>query len=115
MPYKNKEEQKLAQQRHYQANKQVYKDRAKICTTKARKRNGKFTDRYKKLCGCSQCGYNEYAIGLDFHHINGNTDKKNSVSNMARSGIGLKLLKSEIRKCVILCAICHRVEHNGNI
>jgi hypothetical protein len=110
MAYKNKEEQKLAQQKHYQANKPVYIARAKAMKLKSKTRNMKFVNRYKILCGCKRCGYNKYARALEFHHTD-STNKVNAVANMVQKCYSLKLLKTEIRKCDVLCATCHREHH----
>ena len=114
MAYKNPEDQKLAQQRHYQANKSVYIERAKAGKIKSKKRNKKFADRYKKLCKCGRCGYDKYARVLEFHHTNGE-DKDVAVANMVQNCVGMEKLKAEIRKCVVLCANCHREEHIENL
>lgn len=63
-------------------------------------------NKYKIAKGCSVCGYNNHAVCLDFHHVEQKTDNINSI----KSGKLQKLFK-EIRKCVLLCANCHRIEH----
>jgi hypothetical protein len=44
---------------------------------------------------CERCGYNEYAMCIDVHHIDEN-HSNNDPSNLIQ-----------------LCAICHRLLHNN--
>lgn len=49
---------------------------------------------------------------LDFHHV----DKKNKKFSIGMSGSrSIKSLLEEISKCTVLCAICHREHHWGNL
>jgi hypothetical protein len=57
---------------------------------------------------CSKCGYNKCLAALDFHHINPN-DKDSDYTNWRMS---FDKLKTELDKCVLLCANCHREEHH---
>ena len=65
-----------------------------------------YIDDYKLSRGCSICGYNKYASALDFHH---NGDKEFNIRDAG--SVSLKRLKEEIKKCIILCANCHRELH----
>ena len=58
---------------------------------------------------CSICGYNKSMAALEFHHINPN-EKDKDYFNM-RGGLSPKL-KTELDKCVLLCANCHREIHH---
>jgi hypothetical protein len=59
---------------------------------------------------CKACGYNKCLAALDFHHLN--KDEKNF-------DIGTMLItsftkaKEEAKKCILLCANCHRELHDG--
>ena len=64
--------------------------------------------RYKRFCGCFFCKERE-PVALDLHHIN---DNKDADPSSLISGSTLKL-KIEIRKCIVLCANCHRKVHAG--
>lgn len=64
---------------------------------------------YKKGLSC-ECGENSVKC-LDFHHIDSD-NKISSITLLAVKGL-LEVLKEEIKKCKVLCANCHRVEHNG--
>lgn len=46
----------------------------------------------------------------DFHHIDPST-KINHIAEMVNSSYSLDTLKAEIKKCILLCANCHRVLH----
>jgi uncharacterized Zn ribbon protein len=63
-----------------------------------------------KLKGCSKCSEKE-PCAIDFHHI---TDKKSDIA----SGINrysIIAIREELRKCIIVCANCHRKIHAGII
>lgn len=57
--------------------------------------------------GCSRCGYDKCPTALDFHHPN--EDKETNVANLRRYSFD-KAVK-EAKKCILLCANCHREEH----
>ena len=48
-----------------------------------------------------------FEMCFDFDHIDQST-KKNSISNMLRSGASQKTLDAEIAKCRLLCCYCHK-------
>lgn len=58
---------------------------------------------------CSKCGYNKCIAALEFHHIDSSTKEKDHFN--FRRGL-TNSLKSELDKCVLLCANCHREEHH---
>lgn len=63
---------------------------------------------YKKTQSCAQCGENHVAT-LDFHHvIRSKSNKK--VHVMAQQNSWEKLM-AELKKCIVLCANCHRKLH----
>lgn len=84
----------------------------KSCTTeykKNRSRNMKLLA-VERLGGCcSKCGYSSCIDALDFHHTDP-TKKEFSVSDIRKGS--LKKYLSEVDKCVLLCANCHRELHS---
>lgn len=54
--------------------------------------------------GCTDCGTHELCV-LDFDHISGKTA---NVIDLARSGCSVERLRTEIARCEIRCANCHR-------
>lgn len=65
--------------------------------------------RYKTLCGCRFCDEDE-AVALDLHHLDPNEKDLNPSTAI---GCSTSTLKREIRKCIVLCANCHRKVHAG--
>jgi hypothetical protein len=59
--------------------------------------------------GCQICGEKDIRC-LDFHHIIAD-DKEGAVAHMRSAPIDN--LESEIKKCIVLCANCHRKIHSG--
>lgn len=58
---------------------------------------------------CSRCGYNRSISALDFHHIN--NDKEGTIANLMT--FSPDKAREEARKCLLLCANCHREHHAG--
>jgi hypothetical protein len=63
---------------------------------------------YKESLGCEDCGESHPAY-LEFHH----TDPKEKAFSIGRLKdlMSMRMLKSEIAKCRLLCANCHRKRH----
>jgi hypothetical protein len=108
MPYKDpivhKEKHKEYSRKHYEKTKDATKTR-----TAKQSRTGKDKwDAFKSSLHCARCPQNHIAA-LDFHHINPE-DKEYSVSKLISSKMFTKAYK-EIKKCIVLCANCHRIHH----
>lgn len=61
---------------------------------------------------CQVCGYRACVAALDFHHIDGTTKRFKIADRITSS---LETLKAEVDKCVLLCAVCHRLEHAKSV
>lgn len=59
----------------------------------------------KKSTSCQDCGKRVHYSAIDFHHVG---EKKFNLSNPPSD---LQLVKDELAKCVIICAVCHRIRH----
>ena len=57
---------------------------------------------------CRKCGYDLNLSALEFHH----KDKDKDIGISLCKTRSLKTLRREIGKCDLLCANCHRDEHN---
>lgn len=66
---------------------------------------------YKKQCKCAKCGESRFYL-LDFHHV----DPSNKVETVARLSTSSSMERTweEIKKCICLCANCHREFHYCN-
>jgi hypothetical protein len=104
--YKNKEDQAKAAKRHYEANKDKMKSRARQAASIARVRNASFVFDHKANHPCVDCG-NSDPVVLEFDHTG--TDKLANVSDMVKNGLSLKRIQEEIDKCDVVCANCHRI------
>lgn len=60
---------------------------------------------------CAHCGGSFHRAVFDFHHRG---DKLGSPSEMFLNK-SLSALASELAKCILLCANCHRLEHRDDI
>lgn len=89
---------------HYEKNKKSYIWKAK----EYGKKMCKWFQDLKKEFKCSSCGENHIAC-LDFHH----KDPTTKLFGLSGSPwiYSKKIILSEIKKCICLCANCHRKEH----
>lgn len=58
---------------------------------------------------CEKCGYDRYLGALDFHHL----DPSEKDFTVGDRDFRLDQCVEEIKKCVMLCANCHREVHAG--
>ena len=59
---------------------------------------------------CQLCGYNRDIHALEFHHIDPN--QKDFSFNKAES-TSWEVTQEELKKCILVCANCHREIHSG--
>src|SRR5208282_531765 len=100
--YKDKEKRRLASKRSYEKHKEAKRQRA----LEARRRNRDFLQTYKASKGCARCSIRDSRV-LEFHHVG---EKEINVARAAGLGWSLERLMTEIEKCIVLCANCHRIE-----
>lgn len=58
---------------------------------------------------CAKCGDSRGYV-LDYHHIDP-TQKENNIARMTSNNYQLDKVFDEIKKCICLCANCHREFH----
>lgn len=90
---------------HYEKNKAAYIARSAAAKEKGRAEWAAF----KATLSCKQCGENHPAT-LDFHHVVRLPENK-KVFRLIGSGLFAQA-KEEIKKCMVLCANCHRKLHH---
>lgn len=95
----------IATKKHYENNKQDYIKRATINRENEYQKSKDLMNSFKTECIVCKENWKE---ALDFHHIDPN-EKEYNVSQSSRA----KML-DEVKKCVILCATCHRKYHSGH-
>ena len=67
-----------------------------------------FVNQHKLEKGCFVCGYKKEAYALDTHHTDPKNKKFNIGTNRKNSYVQFEAVKRELKKCIILCANCHR-------
>jgi hypothetical protein len=108
MPIKDPEKNRAYQLEWYHKNK----ERLGKSIKNRRDINRNLIDTYKEELGCTclLCGLQDHPVAFDFHHVN-HEEKENQISKMA--GYRWEKIQTEINKCVLICAICHRKLHKG--
>lgn len=95
---------KVNSKRHYQSNKAAYKERKIRWRTKQRALLYEYILAYLKEHPCVDCGEAD-PIVLEFDHRGGKTM---ALTDMARQCKSLVAVITEIEKCDVRCANCHR-------
>ena len=108
MPYRDSEKQRTAQREWAERNRSTTRRHKKRVRTKKRE----LMRRLLIFRGCQLCGYRRCAEALTFHHLDPST-KEGNVGEMVGANLGFARIKTEMRKCVILCHNCHAEVHAG--
>jgi predicted HNH restriction endonuclease len=107
MPYKDASVKKLKHAEYsrdyYVKNGEKVRKRAAELKREKRKEWAKF----KSTIKCINCGFSHSAV-IDFHHVDRTNHR--SVNLLAQQG-KYKEAMEEIKKCIPLCANCHRIVH----
>jgi type I site-specific restriction-modification system R (restriction) subunit len=108
MPYKDpkkrKEKHKEYSAKYYEANKESSKKRI----SDRKKERRKEWSAFKSTLKCAKCG-EDHPATFDFHHVERHPDNK-KVSKLLQSH-NYGAARKEIKKCIVLCANCHRKVH----
>ena len=95
-----------------------YKERNRIKKKRKYDEIARLVNEYKLERGCTHCGYKEDPVALDFHHENREDKIINVSSHWKTSWKQYEKMKEEMKKCIVLCSNCHRIEEkrirNGN-
>lgn len=107
MPYKDESIRKLKlkeySRKHYVANREKIQKKASEYKQIKRKEWSEFKATFK----CANCGFSHPAA-MDFHHVD--TSNYRSVYLLSKNS-NYKAAIEEIKKCIALCANCHRIHH----
>lgn len=104
-PDKRKNTNRKASKKHYEANKADYIARAAARRDATRAE----WEAYKRTLSCVWCGFNQHPACLDHHHVIREGHQK--VHRLIGNG-SIRRAFEEIKKCIVLCATCHRFLHN---
>ncbi|MFA5023066.1 MAG: hypothetical protein WC385_02860 [Candidatus Paceibacterota bacterium] len=86
-----------------------HRARCGSCNTKIRRFRAKFAA-IKFLGGeCKHCGWKGDQAALQFHH-DSPKEKDFGIGNVANKK--WDFIKKELKKCTLLCANCHSIEHS---
>ena len=102
---KDKKKQQSYSAKHYADNKEHKLQQVRLNNKKYKLRNRQYAFDYLASHPC-ECGESD-PIVLEFDH-NDPSEKKSSVSKLAKGSGSLESLKKEISKCTIRCANCHK-------
>ena len=108
MPYKDPKVRQTKQKTYastYYANNKAAVIAASKASAKAYKDQWR---EYKATLSCAKCGQNHHAT-FDFHHIDSST-KEASINKLIKNR-AFKRAMEEVKKCIVLCANCHRIHH----
>jgi len=61
---------------------------------------------------CQCCGYDKCVDAMDFHHLD-SMQKDFGFGKIRANCQSWKMIVAELRKCILVCAVCHREIHAG--
>lgn len=100
---------------YHPSGKQKWKPTCKLCE------KGERLDLFDGLIAevfpvleCSVCQYSKCRQALEFHHLDP-AQKEYGVATFRSSRRNREVVIAELKKCVLLCANCHREVHAGLI
>ena len=102
-----KEQQREYAKAHYQRNKEAYKARARVWNAANRKAMQTWLRELKGSTPCADCGEVFHYCQMDFDHTEGT--KEHDVSQMISRNKSRSAIETEISKCELVCANCHRL------
>ncbi len=73
----------------------------------AKRENGQRVEQYKATTPCIDCTTIYPPECMDFDHVRG--EKVNNVGTMVTHGWSWEKIATEIEKCELVCANCHRI------
>ena len=94
----------LYRKQHYLINKSKYIEKAAKWNTKQKEILTKYLFAVLSKSECIDCGEKDIIV-LDFDHIE---NKKLGIAEMFRNRYSITAIETEIKKCVVRCANCHR-------
>ena len=109
MPYKDPE---VRRQKHKEYSRRHYeKNKATVIAKSGVRRIGfkKIWEEFKKTQSCINCGF-AHPAAIDFHHVEYHPDNKKLYKLLHNRSFQAAL--EEVKKCVPLCANCHRIHHH---
>lgn len=92
--------------------KEKNRSRCNTCNTNIRRYRIKKKAVEYKGGECIKCKWKGDISAFDFHHKDP-SKKDFTLGNRFLAGMKWEYVKKELDKCILLCAICHRIEHSN--
>lgn len=108
MPIKDPQKRKAYTAEYGKSWYQRNKEKVKAGVAKTKRANRQKFLEFKSTLSCSHCGFSHPAV-IDFHHVVRDGTKQDI--NRLISASRYKAAYEEIKKCIPLCANCHRILH----
>lgn len=104
---KNPTYKQLRDKKYIEENKEQVQEYWRNQKRKNNLKKKQYIDDYKKQNCCIKCNEDRYYV-LDFHHKDP-SEKSFNLGNATK--YGMKTIKNEIKKCILLCRNCHSEFH----
>ena len=101
-----REHRKTYQKEHYRKYGDVYRERARVSRARLKRHNQIELIKYMRDKACIECSENDIRV-LEFDHIEP-SKKSFGIAWAINNGKPWDAILSEIEKCQILCANCHK-------
>ena len=110
MPYKDKEKQREYQKLWTRKLPKITKENNSQRVNERRNAKRGIIREHKRLTGCFMCGINNPVV-LEYHHKDPKL-KEYNINYFVAGNWSMKKIQSEVDKCEVVCANCHRIIHH---
>lgn len=93
------------QKRHYLLNREYYAHKRDVYNNSVLTSNRKKVIEFLQTHPCTDCGESDILV-LEFDHVRG--EKREAISNLLTKSASWKSISTEIEKCEVRCANCHK-------
>lgn len=107
--YNDPEQRREYDRQRYQKVKDIRREQTK----QRQEQQRELLRQLKMTLSCIRCGFTGHPAAIQFHHREASEKSFNIADVVSRGNHSWKRVLEEIKKCDVLCANCHAIEHDA--